>query len=130
MLIKLTTTMIGCAACAPALLVAIGGLSPDVMVTAAITFVGFAGILIQQYFANKTALRNHEWDLAERQAKADLDARRAASTKEAVAEHAEELKVLINENTDISRTAFTEANRVNEKIASLGQRLTRKKGKS
>lgn len=123
--------------CAPAFLLGLGEVKIEVWIIASSTLLGIATLLIQQYYTNKTAVRNHEWDMAERQASREAEAKAQAdradlydkvtSVERATDKHASEMKGLINENTDISRSAFREANSVNEKIASIGEKLAEQK---
>ncbi len=114
----------------PGLLASLGQIDINVWILVGTTVLGLSSVLLQGWLKNRADVRNHEWDVADRIATAQLQARRqnavaesVAQVKDTVVEHSHELKTLIDENTDISRTAFKEANSVNAKIASLGQTL-------
>lgn len=110
--------------------------NPFTIDAAAITaIVGIITLILQNIFAARTAERNHRFEMEDRAAKLkeqrELTEREALITRVALERRAstihadsvrrtEEVKSLLAENTEVSKSAFKEANNVNQKIAELG----------
>lgn len=148
---KTTSFFILTGAFSPAVYAFFGHLDPGPLAVAATSLLGFIGLLIQLREARKAAEREAkrqddqriadkeaadtqraaDKELAEQHRQWDLDDRaataKAFTTK--LGTEAAGVKAMIDENSDISRKAFKEANNVNDKIESLGQTLVLKQSK-
>ncbi len=121
---KFSTLAILTGGLTPAIVAAwLGRIDPGTLVYAASTVIGFLGVLIKLTSARRMA------EAAAQSADAQRlrDANDRDDLNETYERHIADLKRLIDENTDISRSAFREANQVNTKIVSLGQTLIERK---
>lgn len=82
--------------------------------------LGILGIVLFRMQAKREE-RNRRWDIEDR-------AQHAEDVKAMVTIKAKALAVAIDENTEVSKAAFSEANEINKKILAIGEVRVRRPG--